>query len=814
MGLDATNALLHIKSALRSSARLACQSASEYPVALGVGTLLLFLHRLCPALLALLLSSSPVFLLTALLLGALLSYGEPGDGAPATGDGEGPSPPDAVAVPVAVAVSTPSVAESCPAVAVEVQRVAAVAHMPRSSSASPVVRAEETTSGTTFFHEAHRDEGSIVASVSADDALRRAEVVVVEREEQPATKEICENVQLRQFRSSAGEGVPIEVDSKASGAVSLDARWVAMESSSFHRDNGAIAEGEGEEDEHVKEICQQAESAVAGRCGGYGVCSQYQFGELMSSCWQPVTRQDPCSESESDSSESSSDASISDIIPMLDELNPPVDLGAGHPSSAFREKLSAGSSDDEDGSEEDNNLSSDEDGEEEEEEEEKGDGNNWKGSVDPNSLEAEEKNGSSESLMARRRAKNALVFDLDRRLMDLQAADAVSKMEAASRFRVQVPSISTPRRPGPSDDPAEGDTVELPQIPGSAPPSVLLPRRKPSDDAPFDDQIVDRDRRLQETWTPPRSGFPPAQGSRTPDTGSLFVRPSSSPRHGSGVVEVEAEEPGLSGDKDAADDHSESESDSEEEPPLGSNGRLFGSLEPRIGDEIRILGAAVSDVCVLELEANLGRSNGGSAGSIDAADSSHVQKPVSSSGSDDADDSASADAGNARSVVLRPPPEDEDEDGGAEEHVVAEGEEGSMSEATSLFKCRMEQVLVQSVSEAGVGQPLAVRPGRERLSDALLPPATPLVVTGEARPSAEELLSSRLAQVDGEEALALVVPAAAGSPESERMCVVGCGVLGRDAEPASEDDANDPTTTTTHVPSSIGGGDIAGDGQV
>lgn len=140
-----------------------------------------------------------------------------------------------------------------------------------------------------------------------------------------------------------------------------------------------------------------------------------------------------------------------------------------------------------------------------------------------------------------------------------------------------------------------------------------------------------------------------------------------------------------------------------------------------------------------------------------------------------------------------------------------------MSEATSLFKCRMEQVLVQSVSEAGVGQPLAVRPGRERLSDALLPPATPLVVTGEARPSAEELLSSRLAQVDGEEELALVVPAAAGSPESERMCVVGCGVLGRDAEPASEDDANDPTTTTTHVPSSIGGrrgGDIAGEGQV
>lgn len=70
-----------------------------------------------------------------------------------------------------------------------------------------------------------------------------------------------------------------------------------------------------------------------------------------------------------------------------------------------------------------------------------------------------------------------------------------------------------------------------------------------------------------------------------------------------------------------------------------------------------------------------------------------------------------------------------------------------MSEATSLFKCRMEQVLVQSVSEAGVGQPLAVRPGRERLSDALLPPATPLVVTGELHPSHNNPLPAKFATI-------------------------------------------------------------------
>ena len=132
-----------------------------------------------------------------------------------------------------------------------------------------------------------------------------------------------------------------------------------------------------EEEEHVKETCEKVEpqhfeSTNTERCH-YEVNNQYQFGELMSSCWQPIMRQEPCSDSESDLSESSSDASITDIIPMLDELNPSVNFGTDRPSSTFIDNLNSSSDDDEDELE-DGELSSDED----RAEENKDDGNNWK----------------------------------------------------------------------------------------------------------------------------------------------------------------------------------------------------------------------------------------------------------------------------------------------------------------------------------------------------------------------------------------------------------------------------------------------------
>ncbi|PVH33521.1 hypothetical protein PAHAL_8G016800 [Panicum hallii] len=630
MSFVTNNITLHIKRIVYPSVRLGYQSACDYPVVLGIGIFLLFLHKLCPSLFTFLLSSSPVFLLTALLLGALLSYGEPS--APLIGEETleklKKSPPEAK-----VSVTEFSVEE--------VQNVAVT--RAAKSFESPVVCIEERTSDI-FVHDTYCNEENVI-SVSADTVLSaeaseltKNEVIVEEH-----GKEICEKVEPQHFESTNTE------------------RW------------------------------------------HYEVNNQYQFGELMSSCWQPVMRQEPCSDSESDLSESSSDASITGIIPMLDELNPPVNFGTDHPSSTFRDNLNSSSDDEEDELEEDGDLSSDED----RAEEKKDDGNNWKDFMDSNSSDMEN-NGNMESLMERRKAKNILKFELDRKLMDMQAADALQKMEEASRFRVQVPSISTPR---PSEE-----VVELPQIPDSAP-SVILPWRKPFD-VPFD-QIVDHNSHLQETWTP-RSCFPSAQRRKHEN---LYLRQSTYLRHHNGIKQ---EKPEVS-EKDAGDYHSDSDS----EPAL-NNGKLFGLLEPHVGDEIKILSAAISDICMLEVNHGI-KEGTESTASINGKDSFYIQKSISSTS--EANGSVSAGCEQLLMCTLS-------EEYNTEKHIM---EADSISEVNSLFKCRMEEVLVQSISESGIDQPLTVKLEHDLNDTSSAESVMPVI---EAR-SVEDL-SSQFAQLNGE----------------------------------------------------------------
>ncbi|CAN6330390.1 unnamed protein product [Urochloa humidicola] len=604
MPFDMKNLMLHIKKIVYPSIRLGYQSACEYPVVLGIGLLLLFLYKLCPSLFSFLLSSSPVFLLTALLLGALLSYGEPS--APVIRE-ETLENQKKLSPKSEIFITECSVEE--------VQNVA-VTYTSKSFEI-PFICIEERTSDN-IVYDTHRNEEDIT-SVEREEVEHVEEItsefalndVIVEREEVEHVEEIAENVELQNFESTNTE--------------------------SCH----------------------------------YDVNNQYQFGELMSSCWQPVMRREPCSDSESDLTESSSDASITDIIPMLDELNASVNLGTDHPSSTLRDNLNSSSDDDEDVSE-DGDLSSDED----RAEEKKDDGNNCKDFMDPNSSDMEN-NGNPESLMERRKAKNILKFELDRRLMDMQAADAIQKMEEASRFRVQVPSISTPR-PNPLD-PSNGskEIVELQQIPDSAP-SVLLPWRKPFDIS-FD-QIVGCDSRLHETWTP-RSWFPSTQCRKHEN---LYFRQSTHLRHQNGI---KPEKPEVS-EKDAADNHSDSDSEQ-----ACNSGKLFGSLEPHVGDEIKILSAAISDVCVLEVNHEMNEDTKHTR-SINGTDSFYIQKSIYSTS--EANDSVSA---GCEQVPLCSLSEEYD----TEKHSI---EADSICEVNSLFKCRMEEVLVQSLSESGIDQPL------------------------------------------------------------------------------------------------------------
>jgi len=118
-------------------------------------------------------------------------------------------------------------------------------------------------------------------------------------------------------------------------------------------------------------------------------------------------------------------------------------------------------------------------------------------------------------------------------------------------------------------------------------------------------------------------------------------------------------------DAEISDSHSDRDAEQE-----GNSGKLFGSLEAHLGEEMKILSAAISDVGMLgEVESH---------GADEANKTNNVRDDTSSLHGVDP----------------------------YEPHFM---ETDTMSEVNSLFKCRMQEVLVQSISERSVCQPLEVK---------------------------------------------------------------------------------------------------------
>ncbi|CAN6864350.1 unnamed protein product [Brassica oleracea] len=212
--------------------------------------------------------------------------------------------------------------------------------------------------------------------------------------------------------------------------------------------------------------------------------------------WRPMRHEegedddddDDSLDSSSDGAESSSpDPSMTDIIPMLDELHPLLhseNPGRGiEGSDATSEEPDMSSSDSDEGTESDVNSEShgeEDDNKKKEEEEEKKEEENddeskspikWteadqKNVMDLGSLELE-RNQRLESLIARRRARNNM-----RNLIDFDCADVPFNM----------PPISTARQ-NPFD--LSYDDMGLPPIPGSAP-SIMFARRRNPFDLPYE----------------------------------------------------------------------------------------------------------------------------------------------------------------------------------------------------------------------------------------------------------------------------------------------------------------------------------------
>ncbi|EMS64178.1 hypothetical protein TRIUR3_15216 [Triticum urartu] len=643
--LGTDDLVLHAKRILHSSFAVAYQSSCDYPMVLGAGILLLLLHRICPPLLAFLVSSSPLLLLTGLLLGALLSYGEPNTPSVTA---EGDSDNQQTLTPE----SKNSIADCSTE---EVESVTIETCLEKRTGSAGVYVEERAPANNT--HDNHCEETNVMF-LAADTVL-------------------------------------------------------STESSKYAQSNVIMGrEGYGEQISEKSDL-QEFESSNNER-GDYEVHNHYQFGEPTSPCWQSADRQDPCYGSESDLTDDSSspDASMTDIIPMLEELHPLIDLGTGHPTlaSRSRDNLNSSSDDDESDLEEDDDDDSISDDEDEGEEEEKDDGNDQEDVIG--------KNGRADGLMELQRAKNILKFELDQRLMDLQTADATQKLKEASRFFVQVPSISTPRgQPyDPSNASGEGEVIELPQIPDSAP-SVLLPMGSLFD-LPSD-HIVDHNSQLEETWTP-RSYSPATQLRKH---GNFHGRHSANPCR-SGLKS----EKGEIGGEDALGSHSDSDAAKQ-----GNDGRLSCSQEAHLGEEIKILSPVISDAGVLKGDYGMHEGNN-NADSSDDINSFPTMKNESST----SEAEVSVHPGGEQSVLCCL-----SKVNNSEQYVV---EANSIDEVNSLFRSRMEEVLVQSVSEPVMGQPLTVTLEDDSSDPALCP--NPGMHAIEA--SSVEELNSQFVQINHE----------------------------------------------------------------
>lgn len=443
------------------SIRTCYRSVSSHPFLVGMLCLLLFLYKSFPFAFSLLVSASPVLFCTALLLGTLLSYGQP--------------------------------------------------------NIIPEIEKDDQ-----FGHAHH--VGSLKSGVSEDATVvvdERDESFVIERHAGRG-RDIVEEA-VEGSTSAEDRGCEVGVDEgladyvppidHSSREIQFEKRAIEESEEEFHglelekkkeiNQENLVIEGVSDDGEHlenqyrvVHKVGDESLNQVEGIVNPPGQLVDAHKGDHLD--FSPYADNDDDDgddgsfDSGSDLAESSSpDASMADIIPMLDELHPLLDSEAPQPAhmshdesdvaSAQSHKSNDGSVD----SDEESEIQGDEveDGvdENEDDEEEGAQGGKedesksaikWteddqKNLMDLGTSELE-RNQRLENLIARRRARKNMRLMTEKNLIDLDGAD----------LPFNVPPISTARR-NPFDLPC--DSYEPP---GSAP-SILLPRRNPFD-LPYD----------------------------------------------------------------------------------------------------------------------------------------------------------------------------------------------------------------------------------------------------------------------------------------------------------------------------------------
>lgn len=458
MGIDSKQVGVQIRKFVAFFIRTS-RLVFNHPFIVGFLCFSMLLYRSFPLLFSFLISTSPVLVCTAVLLGTLLSFGKP---------------------------NVPEIDEQ-----EEKLTTYEVANLKTGF-----------VEGDSVFVESDRNvdfaEVGIYGGKLGDDSMERVSLVENRVEEDGSAVECKPLVEenSRELKFEKG-GVDEEVKRGFDHLDSEKEREILVEETSI---------GEGSKNEEVI-----VSLSPKGRDEDLGMEGDKSPRELMDTnkedqlnSWKRIGEEsgdedgddvDKFSDSGSDGAESSSpDASMADIIPMLDELHPLLDMQApqrallsrneSDVASESSHKSDEDSGDDsvdyEDSEHHEDGVEGEDDNDVEEEGEEVKGGKEdesksaikWtevdqRNLMDLGTLELE-RNQRLENLIARRRARQVSRLMAEKNLIDLDGSD----------FPSHIPSISTTRR-NPFDD--YYDDIA---IPGSAP-SILLPRRNPFD-IPYD----------------------------------------------------------------------------------------------------------------------------------------------------------------------------------------------------------------------------------------------------------------------------------------------------------------------------------------
>uniref|UniRef100_A0ACD5W440 Uncharacterized protein n=1 Tax=Avena sativa TaxID=4498 RepID=A0ACD5W440_AVESA len=505
MALETKQVGLCIKKVLRSSIRKSYRCASEHPVLLSLGVLLYLLYRSSPVFFAFLLSSSPVIVCTTLLLGILLSFGD--TNLPQASE-------DAKTTPE---ISAFKIGNSSGDVHFESDRGISV---PSFRNTAESFKERETTRTVSVRERSAEHDDNVPLLRRVDEEEQKFEYHDIPRTLTPFPSMV-------NFRQEVGEGDSLlfnqereykdsffmkEKDERHTslfeGLNEEVASFGMFSSSESINKHAEMVENLNQAASKVSDTLEERSTdGVAGTSRPTYAVFVHQNKEpdelnvdtskavednlldsSLGSPWADVGSDDGSSGFDSDGAESSSpDASMTDIAPVLDEIDPLLGADFTRPdpipnddSDTDSHVSSQDHQTDDDSNDEDDNNDAKDSGEENKKDEGQKAAFLWTADDAKNLMDLGysemERNRRLEILMVRRRSRKNIVFEIDNNLADVSSNDAGKSVDDLSRFHSQVSHISVTRR-NPFDLPYDSEEAA---IPGSAP-SILHARKNPFD---------------------------------------------------------------------------------------------------------------------------------------------------------------------------------------------------------------------------------------------------------------------------------------------------------------------------------------------